>query len=67
MAEAAERDAAETRNQLGALREEVMALVRTMEHKGKPGLSAKDLKPEKFASKDGGKQSYRQWVDDMTT
>ena len=39
----------------------------TIGTRGQQGLNAKDLKPDKFNNKDNVKQTYRQWVDDLTT
>ena len=67
MAQAADQDAARVNNLFQSLEEKLTAMIQVVGQKHHQGLNAKDLKPEKYNSKDVCQQSYRQWADDLAT
>ena len=52
MAKASERDAAEAAAQLQKVKDELIAMMQLVQQKQQQGLTAKDLKPDSFNSKD---------------
>ena len=67
MAAALDQEAANLLNMMQDMRNEFVATIQMHSVNSGKGLSAKDLKPDKFSSNDKSKQSYRQWADDVAT
>ena len=66
-ADAHDKDMAEIVGQMAKLKEDLINTMRVVGGRQETGLNAKDLKPDRFASREASKQSYRQWLDDLTS